>query len=103
MPELTPALCRRWSRSYGSLVKHLLDDPSGLGLEVAPGLHEAELRYLCDQEWARDVDDVLWRRSKLGLFLTPHEARELGRWMEAEGLADVPPATESAGAAAVNR
>ena len=53
-PELTPALCRRWSRSYGALVQHLLDDPAGLGAEVAPGLYEAELRYLCDREWARE-------------------------------------------------
>ena len=41
----------------------------GLGRLVAPGLHEAELHYLHTHEWARTADDVLWRRTKLGLHL----------------------------------
>ncbi|HSB23430.1 MAG TPA: glycerol-3-phosphate dehydrogenase, partial [Burkholderiaceae bacterium] len=41
VPQLAPGLCRRWSRSYGALVRHILQDPAGLGTEVAPGLHEA--------------------------------------------------------------
>jgi glycerol-3-phosphate dehydrogenase len=81
-PELTPALCRRWSRSYGALVQRLLDDPAGLGSEVAPGLHEAELRYLCEHEWARDADDALWRRSKLGLHYNASERAAVARWFE---------------------
>jgi glycerol-3-phosphate dehydrogenase len=81
-PELTPALCRRWSRAYGSLVQRLLEDPGGLGAEVAPGLHEAELRYLCDHEWTREPDDVLWRRSKLGLHYNAKERAAVGRWFE---------------------
>ncbi len=81
-PELTTALCRRWSRSYGSLVQRLLDDPAGLGAEVAPGLHEAELRYLWDHEWARHADDVLWRRSKLGLHLNARERAAVTRWFD---------------------
>jgi len=81
-PELTPALCRRWSRAYGSLVQRLLDDPAGLGSQVAPGLHEAELRYLCDHEWALDADDVLWRRSKLGLHLNASDRAAVARWIE---------------------
>jgi glycerol-3-phosphate dehydrogenase len=81
-PELTPTLCRRWARSYGALVQRLLDDPAGLGPQVAPGLHEAELRYLCKHEWARSADDVLWRRSKLGLHLSADERAAVGRWFE---------------------
>jgi glycerol-3-phosphate dehydrogenase len=38
---------------------------------LAPGLYEAELRYMRDNEWATCADDVLWRRSKLGLHLEP--------------------------------
>jgi len=81
-PELTTSLCRRWARSYGSLVQRLLDDPAGLGAEVAPGLYEAELRYLCDHEWARVADDVLWRRTKLGLHLDAPSRAAVGRWLE---------------------
>ena len=72
-PELPAALCRRLVRDYGSRVEMLLS--RGLGEAVAPGLHEAELDYLRRHEWARTADDVLWRRTKLGLHLT-FEARE---------------------------
>jgi glycerol-3-phosphate dehydrogenase len=67
-PQVAAGTRARWARSYGALVQHLLAAPS-LGAEVAPGLHEAELHYLRQHEWARTVDDVLWRRSKLGLHL----------------------------------
>jgi glycerol-3-phosphate dehydrogenase len=42
-----------------------------LGRAFAPGLYEAELGYLRDTEWARSAQDVLWRRSKLGLHVEP--------------------------------
>jgi glycerol-3-phosphate dehydrogenase len=45
-----------------------LDD---LGQQFAPGLYEAELRYLRETEWATTAHDVLWRRSKLGLHVEP--------------------------------
>jgi len=65
-PALAWALCRR----HGSRVERLLDGAAALadlGAEIVPGLHEAELRWLQREEWAADADDVLWRRTKLGL------------------------------------
>jgi len=50
---------------------------------VAPGLHEADLRYLQTEEWACDAQDVLWRRSKLGLHLTAAERAQVATWMAA--------------------
>jgi len=79
-PKLPPAMRQRWVRSYGSRVSMLLDQP--LGAEVAPGLHEVELRYLHDHEWARSADDVLWRRSKLGLHYSPAQREAVARWWE---------------------
>jgi glycerol-3-phosphate dehydrogenase len=52
---------------------------------VAPGLHEAELHYLCEHEWARDADDVLWRRSKLGLHLSDSDRNAVERWFAQRG------------------
>jgi glycerol-3-phosphate dehydrogenase len=78
-PELPRATCRRWARSYGALVDHILG-AGDLGPEVAPGLYEAELRYLCEHEWAQDADDVLWRRSKLGLHLSDTECDAVRQW-----------------------
>jgi len=41
------------------------------------------LRWLIEQEWAKTADDVLWRRSKLGLRMTPAQVRELGEYLAA--------------------
>ena len=50
-------------------------------------LTEREVRYLMQHEWARTAEDVLWRRSKLGLRLSAAEARRLDDWMQAAGAA----------------
>ncbi len=82
--DLPGALRRRWVRLYGSRIDRLLSAPGPalpqLGPEVAPGLHAAELAYLHRDEWARSGDDVLWRRTKLGLHLTPEERATVDRW-----------------------
>lgn len=62
---LPAPVVRRVARAYGGRAAALLDGP--LGAQIAPGLYEAELNYLHRSEWARCADDVLWRRSKLGL------------------------------------
>ncbi len=77
-PALPPDLCRRLARDYGTRAEPLLC--GGLGEAIAPGLYEAELHYLHRNEWARTADDVLWRRTKLGLHLTANEREEVGRW-----------------------
>jgi glycerol-3-phosphate dehydrogenase len=55
-----------------------------LGAQVLPGLFEAELRYLVEREWATTAEDILWRRSKLGLHLPPDAARLLDAWLAAQ-------------------
>jgi len=71
---LPAALAHRYARAYGTRAAKVigtarsLDD---LGQPFAPGLYEAELRYLRDTEWATTAHDVLWRRSKLGLHVEP--------------------------------
>jgi glycerol-3-phosphate dehydrogenase len=52
-----------------------------LGPRFGGDLTAAEVRYLIAQEWAQNEDDVLWRRSKLGLRLTQEERTALGRLM----------------------
>jgi len=78
-PALAAPLLHRLARAYGSKVEAMLGG-SGLGPEVAPGLHEAELRYLHDYEWARTANDVLWRRSKLGLHLDETGLAAVADW-----------------------
>jgi glycerol-3-phosphate dehydrogenase len=80
-PALAPALCRRLARGYGARAEKLLAAP--LGAEVAPGLFEAELHYLHEVEWARSADDVLWRRTKLGLHFNDSQRAAVAAWCTA--------------------
>ena len=77
--DLPPHLCQRLARAYGSRVEALLGTGE-LGAEVAPGLFEAELNFLHRTEWARCADDVLWRRSKLGLHLDVAQRNAVALW-----------------------
>ena len=81
-PQLGRALCLRWARAYGARVELILARPGGLGDEVVDGLYRAELDYLFEHEWARSADDVLWRRSKLGLHLTPAQRQRVAQWWQ---------------------
>ena len=78
-PLLPKPVQQRWARCYGSRIKLLLQ-AGALGAEVAPGLYEAELDYLFDHEWARSADDVLWRRTKLGLHLNARQRADVAFW-----------------------
>jgi glycerol-3-phosphate dehydrogenase len=79
---------RRLGRAYGTRIETLLQ--RGLGAEVVPGLFEAELAYLHEHEWACEADDVLWRRSKLGLHLGPAQREAVAAWCAAHWGEAVP-------------
>lgn len=82
-PWLPPPLALRYARAYGSRAWRLLGDAralADLGAEVAPDLYARELAYLADVEWARSAEDVLWRRSKLGLHLPSGAAQAVADW-----------------------
>ena len=81
-PHLPVPVRDRWSRCYGGRVAMLLQ-AGGLGAEVAPGLFEVELDYLFQYEWARSADDVLWRRTKLGLHLSADQREAVATWWAA--------------------
>ena len=86
-PWLPEALARRWARAYGTRVARLIGEAAGLeqlGAELLPGLYEAELRYLADEEWATRSEDILWRRSKLKLHLPAHAAEVIDAWLQGQ-------------------
>jgi glycerol-3-phosphate dehydrogenase len=83
-PWLGSALAQRLARAYGTRVERIVGSAecrADLGADLGAGLHEAELDYLRREEWAVQVDDVLWRRSKLGLRLSADDGVALDRWM----------------------
>jgi len=81
-PHLSRQLAFRLARGYGTRVDKLMGNgsPDALGAEVAPGLFEAELNYLHRTEWARTAEDVLWRRTKLGLHFTAAQRAAVATW-----------------------
>lgn len=79
-PFLGETRAKRLARSYGSTAREILARLRGandLGQELGGGLTEREVRHLVDREWARTGEDVLWRRSKLGLRLTLEEKQRV--------------------------
>lgn len=83
-------LTRRLARQYGGQVNLVLGSArslADLGEEVAPDLYEAELRHLRMREWALTADDVLWRRTKLGLTLGDAGHRAVAAWFAQAAVA----------------
>ncbi len=79
-PFLAEPTVRRLVRAYGTRVTKILNDAKSaadLGRTFGADLSEAEVRYLAQTEWAISTDDILWRRSKLGLRFSPDEVAEL--------------------------
>lgn len=77
LPNFPASLRRRLARAYGTRISQVIGDartPADLGADLGAGLRERELEYLVRVEWARTAEDVLWRRSKLGLRLRPADA-----------------------------
>ncbi|HTQ78238.1 MAG TPA: glycerol-3-phosphate dehydrogenase [Burkholderiales bacterium] len=81
-PHLPESTLRGIFRRHGTHAQAVVGD-GDLGEHFGAGLHEREVRYMIEREWARDAEDVLWRRSKAGLLMSAAErervARHLGR------------------------
>src|SRR5690606_3029565 len=76
-PFLEPGHAARLVRLYGTRARNLLGSArsqADLGRHFGAELHEAEVRFLVATEWALTAEDVLWRRTKRGLLVTPEEA-----------------------------
>jgi glycerol-3-phosphate dehydrogenase len=85
-PFLGDGLALRLARAYGTRVFQILNDAraiSDLGRDFGCGLTEAEIAYLREKEWARSADDILWRRSKLGLHMSDAQQQALREFMGA--------------------
>jgi glycerol-3-phosphate dehydrogenase len=87
-PFLDEPHARRLVRAYGTRIERILKDAQSmdeLGPRLTGDLTGAEVRYLVENEWAQTADDILWRRSKLGLGATPEEHSALGEFIKSLG------------------
>jgi glycerol-3-phosphate dehydrogenase len=83
-PFVGDALARRLVGAYGTRASRILGStraPDDLGPRLGADLSGAEVVYLMRHEWAQTAEDVLWRRSKLGLRVSAEERERLGKFM----------------------
>ena len=83
-PSLPPAWLETLARRHGSLAENVICDARSraeLGQDFGGGLYEREVDYFMAEEWAHSADDILWRRSKAGLLMTPQERSNFHGWM----------------------
>ena len=83
---LTPDWADRLWRTYGTLASQVLGDAecaADLGEDFGGGLTAREAEWLVSREWARTAEDILWRRTKIGLRLSDGQADRLAAWLQA--------------------
>jgi glycerol-3-phosphate dehydrogenase len=101
-PFLIPAHANRLAHAYGTRAGKMLGDaksPGDLGQSFGATLTEREVRYLMQTEWACTAEDIVWRRSKLGLRLSPAEIAAIDGWIGANRPATESPLLEADGRA----
>ncbi len=86
-PWLPPALARRYGREYGTRAETLLGGASNLGdlgMACGDGVYAAEIDYLRRHEWAQTLEDIIWRRTKLGLHISADTRERIQQYLDRE-------------------
>ena len=86
-PWMSRALLLHYARLYGARTERIVGratSTAGLGRHFGAHLYEAEVRYLVANEWAQTPEDVLHRRTKQELHMSPEERSAFAVWFEAE-------------------
>jgi glycerol-3-phosphate dehydrogenase len=101
-PFLSEMHADRLAHAYGTCAAKMLGNAASLadlGQNFGATLTEREVRYLMAEEWALTAEDIVWRRSKLGLRLSPAEIAALDEWIADNGGVTVPATREAGGRA----
>ncbi|NYB17299.1 MAG: glycerol-3-phosphate dehydrogenase, partial [Acinetobacter baumannii] len=88
---ISDSLANRWAHAYGTRVWNMLKERNAieqLGQHFGHDLFECEVRYLCEYEWAHTAEDILWRRSKLGLAFNEKQVKVLEAYLSERRLKD---------------
>ena len=99
-PFLSPSHANRLAHAYGTRAGKMLGSAKSLadlGQSFGASLTESEVRYLMSAEWARTAEDIVWRRSKLGLRLSASEIAAIDDWIAAHRAAPERPLLEAGG------
>lgn len=82
---ITEGMARHFARTYGSNTELVLKDATtleDLGENFGHDFYEAELRYLVQYEWVRELDDAIWRRTKQGMWLDKQQQAHISEWLK---------------------
>ena len=85
---MPPEMLLRLGRAYGTRIDSLIGDATSLadlGIHLGGDLYARELEYLAVHEYAQTAEDVLWRRSKLGMHLSAGAQEAVAEWFAARG------------------
>jgi len=83
-PWLPDSLMNRYLKEYGTRIYSLLNEKkqlADLGIDFGHGLYQAEVEFLLQHEWAKTAEDILWRRTKLGIAFSAVEREKLNNWL----------------------
>ena len=83
-PWLSENILFRYAKNYGTIAHKILDQMTqleDLGQHFGAGCYAREIEYLVNHEWAQTCEDIIWRRSKLGLYLSSKEIEELKKYI----------------------
>jgi glycerol-3-phosphate dehydrogenase len=86
-PFLPAPLAVRLARAYGTRISDIIGSArriEDLGQDFGAGLTQAEVTYLQNHEWAMTADDILWRRTKIGLHMTAAQRERFAQYMAAK-------------------
>ncbi|MBK5074299.1 glycerol-3-phosphate dehydrogenase [Budviciaceae bacterium CWB-B4] len=81
---LPDSLAIRYAHTYGSRSEMILESKTSLadlGEDFGHGLYEAELEYLVAKEWVHNLDDAIWRRTKMGIWLDESQKQRIAAWL----------------------
>ncbi|WP_159738612.1 glycerol-3-phosphate dehydrogenase [Vibrio atypicus] len=100
-PWMALPLIERYVTQFGSYTWKLLEginDEAELGIQFSQGAHgvyQAEIDYLIQHEFAQTNEDILWRRTKLGLYMNEEEQAELERYIQNQHAQTVVPYSQA--------
>ncbi len=81
-PFLGDTRSHRMARAYGTMLYDMIGTAEDMGEEFGGGLTAREVDWMVDHEWAKTVDDVIWRRSKTGLAMDDGQKARVAAFLE---------------------
>lgn len=84
-PFITESMARHYAHTYGSNSEWLLGEArslADLGENFGHEFYQAELKYLVEHEWVRCLDDAIWRRTRMGMWLNAGEQSRVAQWLQ---------------------